>query len=94
MQSQIITPYYAKYKYLDEDGDTYIKYYSNGFEMMEDVCKAIAFSDCSGIEFIEIVADSKKIRYYGWLPDMEMRFVNVEDPNEIMWDSFYPEFDH
>lgn len=74
----------------DSESNTY--HFNTLDEMMHTVCKAIAFADCTDEEVTDIWVDDHRVNYCGWLPDMEFRF--VDDEGDVVWDCFYPEWDH
>ena len=63
-------------------------------QMIYQVCRTIAFDDITGIEVDEIVVNGRQVRYKGWLPEMHMVFYYEDNPEEIAWDAYYPEWDH
>ena len=90
-----ITPYYMVESYWETDIPTqYINYYDTAEELFRAVAKFIAFNDCYGEELTidKIMCEGKKCFYAGWMPGMEYRFV-TED-GEVMFDEFFPEWDH
>lgn len=61
-------------------------------EMMYTVSKAITFSAWTDEIVTDIWADNHRINYCGWLPNMEYKF--VDEDGDVIWDCFYPEWDH
>ena len=74
------------------DGDFYIDYYETPNDLFYAAAKFCLFSDLTNDEITEIKVGEIEAEYYGWLPDMEARFVNKSNREEILWDSFYPEW--
>lgn len=90
-----VTPYFIRYQERGYSREEYIQYFPSPSELFHAASKFCAFHDlCDDEEIIAIVIDGTEVEYYGWLPDMEIRFVNKNDPEEILWDCFYPEWDH
>lgn len=90
-----ITPYYMVESYWETDIPTqYINYYDTAEELFRAAAKLLAFSDCYAEDFTvdKIMCEGKECFYAGWMPGMEYRFV-TED-GEVMFDEFFPEWDH
>lgn len=90
---QKITPYSITIRDADT-GDFYIDYYETPNDLFHAAAKFCLFSDLTDDEITEIKVGGWEAEYYGWLPDMEARFVNKSNHEEILWDSFYPEWEH
>lgn len=92
-----ITPYYMVESFWETDIPTqYINYYDTAEELFRAIAKFYAFSDCNsyGEEFtiVEVMCEGKRCSYVGWMPGMEYRFVNED--GEVVFDEFFPEWDH
>ena len=81
---------------IKNEGDRYVKYFDSFPQMMNVASKVVAFDDLTGDVIEDIWVDSpghtETIRYVGWRPGMEMQFVNQD--NVVVWDEYYPEWDH
>lgn len=89
--------YKVRYTYIDDEYVVHevVKEFENGYEAFGYAASLIVFSDCTDEELIDVeLPDGTRAVYVGWLPDMEVRFINVDNPNEILWDCHYPEWEH
>ena len=83
------TPYW----FISEiEGDEYVHYFDSHEELMNAVVQAIAFSDCSDEDVLDISSGGNIIYYVGWQPGMHYVFKNLD--GEVVWDDYYPEYDH
>ena len=89
-----VTPYYVRMRY--SDGIEYDYYFDTWGEMAHFISRHVAFNDLNDEEVTMTVIRAKddELEYYSWLPDMEIRFVNKNNREEILWDAFYPEWEH
>ena len=78
----------------DIDREKHMREFDKFEQMMNWICREIAFSDCTDIEFDMIYALGMQIHYMGWRPQMQMTFYAGEDKHNIVWDNYYPEYDH
>lgn len=83
------TPYWFTSKF---ENDEYIRYFDSHEELMNAVVRAIAFSDCSDEDVLDISSGGNIIYYVGWQPGMHYVFKNLD--GEVVWDNYYPEYDH
>ena len=93
----IITPYYVRYNVMtpEYEKEEHIRYFERYEDFIHYISKMALMNDILDfIEIIDAVADGLHFEYYGWLPNMEARFVNRDNRKEILWDAFYPEWDH
>ena len=61
-------------------------------EMMVEVSKFIAFSDCHDGVLVDIVMNNQHIHYDGWKPNMYMTYSN--GAGEVVWEGSFPSWDH
>lgn len=87
-----ITPYFIKWKDMEMD-ETHLDYFETSGEMFFAAVKMKAFGDCYPISILEMDMDGRKVHYIGWEPDMEFIFKDNET-GEVVYDGFFPEFDH
>ena len=94
MNSIRVTPYKIRIKHYDDDSESLL-FFDSAQEMLNCASRYYAFHDLVEDEdIVEIKYKDMELEYYGWLPDMEIRFVNKANREEIIWDAFYPEWDH
>lgn len=92
--------YYAyKQEVCDDDGSTHEETCVQGYwsrtnenKFFREVSYKICFSDCEPREVVEIVWHGKRVRYVGWQPGMKYQY--VDDNNELVWEGYFPEWDH
>lgn len=86
-----VTNHYMVYEI---EGDSFIDFFETAAELFHKVSYIYAFSDCEGglTEIKKIVSNNCQCFYDGWMPCMEYRFHN--EIGEIVWDAFYPGWDH
>lgn len=83
------TPYWFTTEF---EGEEYIRYYDTFSELMHTVVRTIAFNDCTEETVVNISADGNIIHYTGWKPGRHYVFKNMD--GEVVWDDYYPEYDH
>lgn len=91
INENIESNYYISFIYNDKP---YVSYYKTKEELMNEASRAVCFKDCDD-ELQEIIihcGDEGFVQYDGWRPDMEIVFIDVD--NNIVWDKFYPQFEH
>lgn len=83
--------YYICYVY---DDKPHILYYKIKEELMNEASRAVCFRDCDDDlqEIIVHCGDKGFVQYDGWRPNMEVVFRDMN--NNIVWDRFYPQFEH
>ena len=94
-QQARITPYYMIQSYWETDIPTqYIIYFDTAEELFRSAAEFLASNDSYAEDFTvdKMVCECKECFYAGWMPDMEYRFVTKD--GEIMFDKFFPEWDH
>lgn len=95
MQRVKVTPYKITYQETDLCNDIYVQYCKSYEEFLYEISRRAVFSDLDdGFEVIDREAKGVHYEYCGWMPGMEVRFVNRDNPEEILWDAFYPEWEH
>lgn len=78
-----------------ETGEVVMKYFEKGDigALCHKASQFYAWSDCDDTYYIdEIMCDGKEIVYTGWRPNMEFRF--KDETGEVVYDAFFPEWDH
>lgn len=76
------------------DGQINVTTYGNSEQMFRDVSKLICFSDCDDCtEILQIVYNGREVKYGGWKQGMHYTFY-TKDTNELVWEAWYPEWDH
>ena len=78
-----------------ETGEVVMKYFEKGDvgALCYKASQFYAWSDCDDTYYIdEIRCDGKEIVYTGWRPNMEFRF--KDETGEVVYDAFFPEWDH
>lgn len=87
-----VTKFYVRYKI---DGEEYIRYFGSMMAFLNYIIKEVAYADLyDDRETLDRVANGYHYEYYGWMPDMHIRFVNADNREEILWDGYYPEYEH
>lgn len=86
---------YYVYRWLDEPEEFYVKsFHSTEIDrLLHEAARMIVFSDTTYEEVDEICVNGRKLYYAGWRPDMEIIFKDCET-NEIVFDEFFPEWEH
>lgn len=70
----------------------YSAFYNDIDSMFTMISQIICFSDCTDEEVVEIMWKGVPVHYVGWRPDMYFRF---EDKiGNLVWDGYFPRWDH
>ena len=76
-------------KFTEEERNS--KYFANIF--FGKAAEMVAFDDINGVTDMEMMFDGRKCEYAGWMPGMHICFEDSKN-REIVWDGWYPEWDH
>ena len=77
-----------------DDDNLWVYSYQTVEQLMYNVSKYYAFSDCDDSSYIiEIVCAGRSIEYIGWKPNMEYIFIDSKT-KEVVWDEYFPQWEH
>ena len=92
-----VTPYSIEYS-LDcgKNGEMerFLRFFDTADQLFYFASKLYAFNDCYQVEVHEILALGVKCEYLGWMPDMQFRYAECGRRYNIIYDNFFPEWDH
>ena len=91
MEEERTAPFYLTYE--DEEGTVHTVFAGSFKGIMNKASRLAVFSDCFPISNLLVHAGNRTFKYYGWIPDMEVIFFEPAT-GEIVWDKFYPKWDH
>ena len=77
------------------DGDVYVKGFASSvtaYEFFRTVSEYISWGDCVEIHVLDIHWHGKPVKYYGWEP--EEHYIYVNRRGTVVWEGYFPEFDH
>ena len=89
MTTVVKTPFWFTSEF---EGEEILHYCNSHSELMNAVVRCITFGDLSDEKVLEIESEGESIHYVGWQPDMHYVFKNEQ--GDIVWDNYYPEYDH
>lgn len=86
---------YYVYRFCSEPEEFYVKsYHSSEIDrLFRDAARLVIFSDCSDEELDELCVNGRRLYYAGWRPNMEVIF-NDYETDEVVFDEFFPEYEH
>ena len=92
-----ITPYSIEYS-LDcgENGEMerFLRCFDTADQLFYFASKLHAFDDCYELRVHAILALGIECEYTGWMPGMEFRYIECGKPSNVIFDGFFPEWDH
>ena len=77
------------------DGIVYIKGFASNvsaYEFFRKASEYISCSDCADVQTLDICWHGQRVHYDGWKPNMHYVFVNCR--GKVIWEGYFPEFDH